>query len=171
MKNGINRGDIYYANLDPSLGSEQDGIRPVLIVQNSLGNRHSPTTIVAPITSKQKAFLPTHLAVIDHEGIESGAVILLEQIRTIDKSRIGKFIGKLDSNLLNQVSQGLSVSLGIRPPHSEASLEMTLCNRCADAYRDTKEYKLRRIEQGQQIKEPCILCTRPGYDYELTRKK
>ena len=111
----IRRGDIYYADLSPVVGSEQGGLRPVLIVQNDVGNRHSPTVIAAAITSKMgKAKLPTH---IDIPGIEVGlakdSVILLEQVRTIDKQRLREKIGKLDELQMIKVNDAISVSFGL----------------------------------------------------------
>ena len=92
----IKRGEIYYADLSPVVGCEQDGVRPVVILQNDVGNRHSPTTIVAAITSKRtKTVFPTHVA-IQAEGLEKDSMVLLEQIRTIDKARLLAYIGETD---------------------------------------------------------------------------
>lgn len=165
----ISRGQLYFADLEPTVGSEQGGVRPVLIVQNEMGNRHSPTTIVAPITSKTKKSLPTHLSIPNHPEIEDGAVILLEQLRTIDKSRLGKHIGCLERELLHRVDGGLAVSLGLFQRVGEP-LIMTLCRSCAGHYRDTRIYVLQRINFKQCIKEPCLLCTMPGFDYAVTRR-
>ena len=90
MERKIKRGDIYYANLNPVIGSEQGGTRPVLIISNDVGNKHSPTVIVAPITSRihAKAKLPTHTLINDFEGLDKNSIILLEQVRTIDKQRL-----------------------------------------------------------------------------------
>jgi len=112
----ISRGDIYYADLRPVIGSEQGGIRPVLILQNNVGNRHSPTVIAAPITSRAgKARLPTH-ARIDgqHAALRPGSIVLLEQLRTLDKRRIGYYIGKLPEEKMQDVTRALCVSLAIR---------------------------------------------------------
>ena len=112
--NDIKRGQIYYADLSPIVGSEQDGCRPVLILQNDMGNRFSPTTIVAPITStKLNTHFPTYVRV-DIEGLVSGSVVLLEQIRTIDKSRLDEYVGKLDKNLMGKVDHAIITSLGIK---------------------------------------------------------
>jgi mRNA interferase MazF len=94
MEKTIKRGDIYYAELNPVIGSEQGGTRPVLIISNDIGNRHSPTVIVAAITSRvhTKAKLPTHTAIRDFEGLNKDSIILLEQIRTIDKKRLQEYI-------------------------------------------------------------------------------
>ena len=111
----IRRGDIYYADLRPVIGSEQGGIRPVLIVQNDTGNRHSPTVIVAAITSKMnKAKLPTHIELSTKQcNIVKDSVILLEQLRTIDKQRLKDKVCHLDDSLLERVNRGLRISLDL----------------------------------------------------------
>lgn len=111
----IKRGDIYYAALDPVVGSEQGGTRPVLILQNDIGNQHSPTIIVAAITSKvvTKASLPTHHLLRNTNGLEQKSIILLEQIRTIDKRRLKDYVGMLDCFDMRQVDNALAVSVGL----------------------------------------------------------
>jgi mRNA interferase MazF len=111
----IRRGDIFYADLSPVVGSEQGGIRPVLVVQNDIGNKFSPTIIVAAITSQiNKAKLPTHIEINAQEyGLQKDSVILLEQVRTIDKKRIKEKIGHLDDKLMEQVNEALYISLGL----------------------------------------------------------
>ena len=110
----IKRGDIFYANLSPVVGSEQGGIRPVLIVQNDIGNKYSPTVIVAAITSKiNKAKLPTHIELTAFTyGFEKDSVILLEQIRTLDKARLLAKIGNVGGKL-NEIDYALAISLGL----------------------------------------------------------
>lgn len=111
----IKRGDIFYADLRPVVGSEQGGIRPVLIVQNDTGNKHSPTVICAAITSKMnKAKLPTHVELDSNRyGIVKDSVILLEQVRTIDKSRLKEKVCHLDQNVLRRVDKALVISLSL----------------------------------------------------------
>ena len=111
----IRRGDIYYADLSPVVGSEQGGIRPVLIVQNDVGNRYSPTVIAAAITSRtDKNKMPTHIDVLaDEYGLEKNSVILLEQIRTLDKKRLREKMGHLDEGVMNQVNGAITVSFGL----------------------------------------------------------
>lgn len=111
----VKRGDIYYADLSPVVGSEQGGIRPVLIIQNDVGNKYSPTVIAAAITSQiNKAKMPTHieLKALDY-GLNKDSVILLEQIRTIDKKRLREKIGHLDNSLMATVNDALSISFGL----------------------------------------------------------
>ncbi len=111
----VKRGDIYYADLSPVIGSEQGGVRPVLVVQNDIGNRYSPTVIIAAITSQiNKAKLPTHIEIIASEyGLPKDSVILLEQIRTVDKRRLEEKIGHLDEDMMGKVNDALLISLGL----------------------------------------------------------
>ena len=111
----IKRGDIFYADLSPVVGSDQGGLRPVLIVQNDVGNRYSPTVIAAAITSKLgKARLPTHIDVYaDRVGLQRDSVVLLEQMRTIDKQRLKEKMGHLDDESMHAVDTAISVSLGL----------------------------------------------------------
>ena len=111
----IKKGDLYFADLSPVTGSEQGGVRPVLVVQNDVGNKYSPTIIVAAITSKKnKADLPTHVAIdADGNGLSKNSIILMEQLRTIDKKRLKERIGTIDKTRLPEVNEALSVSLGI----------------------------------------------------------
>lgn len=111
----IKRGDIFYADLSPVVGSEQGGVRPVLIVQNDIGNKYSPTVIAAAITSQiNKAKLPTHIEISAKDyGLAKDSVILLEQIRTIDRKRLREKIGHLDDELMEKVNEALNVSFGL----------------------------------------------------------
>ena len=115
MNSVVKRGEIYYADLSPVVGSEQGGIRPVLIVQNDVGNKYSPTVIAAAITSQRdKTKLPTHIKVdADESGLAKDSIVLLEQIRTIDKQRLKERMGRLDIGSMNMVDRALSVSFGL----------------------------------------------------------
>lgn len=106
----VKRGQIYYADLSPVIGSEQGGMRPVLIIQNDIGNAYSPTTIVACITSAQtKSKLPTHIDI----SLFKDSVVLLEQLRTIDKRRLKTYMGELDDKTMEQVDKAVMISLGV----------------------------------------------------------
>ena len=111
----VRRGDIFYADLSPVVGSEQGGLRPVLIIQNDVGNRYSPTVIAAAITSRlSKTRLPTHIDVYaDRVGLVKDSVILLEQVRTLDKRRLKEKMGHLDEGLMRQVDRAIAVSVGL----------------------------------------------------------
>ena len=110
----IKRSEVYYADLNPVRGSEQGGIRPVLILQNDIGNKHSPTTIVAAITSRQnKAKLPTHVD-IQVEGLTKNSIVLLEQVRTVDKTRLTNYVGCLDDETMHKIDRAIVVSFGIK---------------------------------------------------------
>ena len=111
----VKRGDIYYADLSPVVGSEQGGVRPVLIVQNDVGNKYSPTVIAAAITSqKYKTALPTHISVNSGGcGLQKDSIVLLEQVRTIDKTRLKERMGTLDNDEMSKINKALSVSFGL----------------------------------------------------------
>lgn len=111
----IKRGDIFYADLSPVVGSEQGGIRPVLVLQNDIGNKYSPTIIVAAITSQiNKGKLPTHVEIRYNEyGLSKDSVVLLEQIRTIDKKRLREKIGRFDEDMMKKVDESIQISLGL----------------------------------------------------------
>ena len=115
MDTSVKRGDIYYADLSPVVGSEQGGVRPVLIIQNDTGNRYSPTVIAAAITSqKDKARLPTHIQLNSlGSGLARDSIVLLEQIRTIDKRRLKEHMGRLDDTSMTRVDEALQISFGL----------------------------------------------------------
>ncbi len=115
MKVIVKRGDIYYADLSPVVGSEQGGVRPVLIIQNDIGNKYSPTVIATAITSQiNKAKMPTHIELDANEyGLSKDSVVLAEQIRTIDKKRLKEKIGHLDEELMTRVNEALEISFGL----------------------------------------------------------
>ena len=115
MKRQVKRGDIYYADLGPVCGSEQDGKRPVVIIQNDMGNRFSPTVIVVPVTTKieSKSNLPTHTVIKETVGIDKCSLVLAEQVRTIDKSRLKDYQTTLDEESMKQIDSVLRVSMGL----------------------------------------------------------
>lgn len=112
---GIRKGDIYYADLTPVIGSEQGGVRPVLIIQNDIGNRFSPTVIAAAITSRQgKRILPTHIRLEDDlQGLHNNSMVLLEQIRTIDRTRLREYIGRLNVSTMHEIDHAIAISFGL----------------------------------------------------------
>ena len=120
MERNIMRGDLFYADLPPHIGSEQSGCRPVLIIQNNTGNKHSNTVITALITSRtySKAKMPTHCPVKAQQGLERDSLVLLEQIRTIDKTRLMAHIGTLDSASMSEIDRALAISVGLKAIHT-----------------------------------------------------
>lgn len=113
MDRAVKRGDLVYLNFDPIVGSEQGGPRPAVVIQNDLGNKHAPTVIIAPITSKnKKTNLPTHVKLVS-EHLERNSMVLLEQIKTVDKSRIVSHIGTLDFDEMKMIEKALRISLGM----------------------------------------------------------
>lgn len=125
FSSNIKRGEIYYADLSPVVGSEQGGMRPVLIVQNNVGNRFSPTVIAAAITSQlNKAKLPTHIEIEARTyGLSKDSVVLLEQVRTLDKRRLREKMGRLDEQVMVQVDDAIAISFGLRPEHGQETME------------------------------------------------
>lgn len=121
--NTVRRGDIYYADLSPVVGSEQGGLRPVLIIQNDVGNKYSPTVIAAAITSRMsKTHLPTHIDVFaDRVGLAKDSVILLEQIRTLDKRRLREKMGHLDEAMMLEVNTAIAISFGLGSAEQDAA--------------------------------------------------
>ena len=117
MTGSVKRGDIYYADLSPVVGSEQGGLRPVLIIQNDVGNKYSPTVIAAAVTSRMgKTKLPTHIDVhAERAGLSRDSIVLLEQLRTLDKRRLREKLGHLDEQMMGEIDTAIAVSLGLVP--------------------------------------------------------
>ena len=114
MNKPILRGNLYYADLNPVIGSEQGGIRPVLVIQNDVGNKHSPTVIIAAITSKSmKTLLPTQCLLHAQHGLDRESIVLLEQIRTIDKQRLKEHVGALNQDHMRNIDAALAISVGL----------------------------------------------------------
>ena len=135
----VKRGDMFYADLGLVMGSEQGGIRPVIIIQNDVGNKYSPTVIVATITSKlNKAKLPTHILISKKYGLKEDSIVLLEQIRTLDKSRLKEKIGHADRYLLNKIDDALLTSVGIST-NKEMNINKQINNRIKEEQRHDEE--------------------------------
>ena len=165
------RGEMYYADLGDGVGSEQNGYRPVLIIQNDVGNRHSPTVIVAAISSKidAKAKLPTHYLLRAESGLELPSLVLLEQLRTIDKRRLETYIGRLDKHHIRQINHALAISIGLIELRSK-NLIMCLCPACAKSFYNAGTYYLRRVNSKQTQRDTCTYCGQNmGYDYEVIK--
>jgi len=156
MTKKIYRGEVYYADLSPAIGSEQGGNRPVLIIQNDNGNRHSPTTQIIPITTQiKKTTLSSHIFISKECGLETDSIALIEQLRTIDKLRIGEFVGEVGLGELTLIEKALVISLGL-PIKKATILELTLCLRCKSNFEDAGRLL---IKQGwQDIRETCDYC-------------
>ena len=166
------RGEMYYADLGKGVGSEQEGYRPVVIIQNDVGNRHSPTVIVASISSRifGKRKLPTHYYMSAEDGLREPSMILLEQIRTIDKRRLGQRIGKLSDKHIAGLNNALAVSVGLIEPEPQ-KLTLCLCGTCANNFYGTGAFVLKRVNPDAVEKDTCTYCgQRRGYDYEMLRR-
>ena len=167
----VRRGDIYHADLDPVFGSEQGGYRPVLVIQNNIGNQYSPTVIVAAITSKEKMKLPTHIAVPEMEGLEKNSVVLLEQLRTLDKRRLENYVCTLDRTEMEKINKAIRRSTGI-PKIIEKPLVVSLCRVCAGNFYEVPGRYIRRVNPEQRYKDTCMFSNiRKGYDYYIGKKR
>ena len=165
----IRRGDIFMANLDPVVGSEQGGTRPVLIIQNNTGNRFSPTVIAAAITTKHKGNQPTHVELGSEYGLPEDSILSAEQPRTLDKTRLQKYIGHLDKYKMYEVNRALKVSMSLL--RNEPN-RITLCLPCASAFYNSGSHFILRVDRYQTTKSMCNYCNhRYGYDYFLIDKQ
>jgi mRNA interferase MazF len=160
----ICRGDIYHASLNPIIGSEQGGYRPVLVIQNDRGNQYSPTVIVAAITSKPKNKMATHVVLRGIDGIEKDSVVLLEQIRTLDKRRLDDYMGMLDEQQMLKVDKALRVSIGMKKTYKPVIL--CLCSECVKPFYEADGICINLMKQN--TKRICMLCNfRQGQKYWL----
>ena len=153
------RGELYYADLGKGIGSEQEGYRPVVIIQNNRGNKYSPTVIVAPVTTNHeaKAKLPTHCYIGEESGQGSPSVIMLEQIRTIDKKRLGNYLGRLNRTHLRQLNQALAISIDLKEP-KKPKIRICLCKTCTHNFYDAGSCILRRTGRLQTEHQTCCYC-------------
>jgi len=161
----IKRGEIYYANLNPIIGSEQGAIRPVLVVQNNIGNKYSPTIVVIPITCNlKKKFLPTHVKIPLSSGLEVDSLALVEQIRTIDRSRFGEYVGCIEKNVQLRIDDALIICVGIKESHSTKCDMLTLCL-CPQCKRNFMDSGCILVKKGWQKKKgSCDFCeARQGF--------
>lgn len=188
--NGVySRGEIYYANLENGLGSEQMGYRPVLIIQNDTGNKYSPTVIVAAVSSmKKKDYLPTHITLPKEIGIEENSIVMLEQLRTLDKRRLEDFVCRVDSDIMNLIDHALMISVGVkrekgkdRIPHTNheemgvsvdrGEMMLCLCGVCVRQFIYSPEYSVKKLTQNHKETELCNYCqVRKGRDYRIIRR-
>ena len=154
----IKRGDIYYAMLNPVVGSGQGDTHPVLVVQNDMGNKHSPTIVIVPISCNlNKNPLPTHVVIPYLSGLKSDS-LALAQIRTIDRSRLGEYIGRIDEDVQSEIDNALAIGIGIDIRHSlkEEILVLTLCLRCEGNFIESGYVVVRK--GWQSVKEDCDFC-------------
>ena len=151
------RGDMFYADMPQGVGSEQSGYRPVIILQNDVGNKHSTTVIVAPLTSvsNAKAKLPTHYTMKAENGLEKSSIVLLEQIHTIDKKRLQRYIGKVSDTKLAGIEYALAISLGFIDPVNK-TIEIGLCSTCKDLLSRAGAFSI-------ESKNTACTCSRCGF--------
>lgn len=168
-KTTFKRGDMFYADLPQGVGSEQSGYRPVIILQNDVGNKHSTTVIVAPLTSVShaKTKLPTHYTMKVENGLEKPSIVLLEQIHTVDKQRLQKYIGKASDKALAGIEYALAISLGFIDPISK-TIEIGLCRTCKDLLSNAGAFFI----ESKNVACACSRCGFPkGTVFRVTQKR
>ena len=174
MQRKILRGDLYYADFGSGVGSEQEGIRPAVILQNNLGNYYSPTVILAPLSTRVagKSRLPVHCRLPSGDGLLLESVALLEQVRTVDKLRLTEYIGHLPEACLRRIDWSIAVSLGLAADYNELPLELCLCAACAGQFYRSGAHYISRADLLQTVKHPCDYCAvGMGYDFVIHRHK
>ena len=183
------RGEIYFADLESGVGSEQMGYRPVLIIQNDTGNKHSPTVIISAISSaRKKDYLPTHINLPEEAGVEEGSMVMLEQLRTLDKRRLDKFVGKVDAITMDLIDNALMISVGVKLEQRKDNgyyidneeisasagreeMVLCLCGVCVRQFIYSPEYLVKKLNRNQKELELCNYCqVKKGQDYRITRK-
>ena len=165
----VKRGDIYMADLDPVIGSEQGGIRPVVIVSNDMNNRNSTTFTGVPVTSRPKKCMPTHIRLRGIPGLPKDSIALTEQPKTLDEKRLGAYMGHAKERTMKKVSNGLKHGMDLY--EEETKHLITLCPRCAHEFYEADAYIIRRADYLQINKDVCMFCNdKMGYDYYLTRR-
>lgn len=155
------------------VGSEQQSVRPAVILQNNIGNYYSPTVILAPLTTKTavRSRLPVHCRLPPGAGLVHPSIVMLEQIRTVDKLRLVEYIGHLDDEAQRRIDRAAAVSLGLAADYNEPPLELCLCPACAKQFFNSKEYRITRADLLQTDKSTCDYCSvRMGCDYIIWRK-
>ena len=173
--NSIKRGEIYMAQLVPTSGSEQEGKRPVLVIQNDTGNAHSATVIVAAVSSKvqRKGNMPVHVKLDKTYGLGKESVVKLEQLRTLDKNALGSFVGTLDGEAMSRVNKALGISVGLQKnkPDWSKALELCLCSQCAGQFYNSPDHRIKRSDMNQQFTDSCDFCNvRRGFDFLVLNK-
>ncbi len=165
----IKRGSIFYCVLPKRKGTVQRKTRPVMIIQNDVGNLHSPSTIVAPITSvEKKLYIPTHVYIGTRFGLHCGSTLLAEQITTVDKRMLCGFIGMATDDFMKQVDKALAISVGLDVITNKKEFEACLCSKCLNNFIQTHNYTIYRVNKTQLEKDTCTYCQqRTGFDYKI----
>lgn len=170
----VKRFEIYLYDFGSMPGSVQNGIRPALIIQDNRFNENSPTTIVAAITSViKKERLPSHIFLGQEFGLSKPSMVMLEQIRTVNQNELGEYIGAITDPYLTKIlGRGIKKTLGIwdYTPRDKTAIRC-LCPQCAESYRNTRSFIIRRLDPFQKAKDACDRCNRPGWDYVVVDRK
>lgn len=169
----VKRGEIYYYDFGGNEGSIQSGYRPVLVLQGNHFNAYAPTVTVAAITTAmKKRYLPTHVELGPECGLQQPSMVLLEQVRTVNKDMIGKYIGSVDDpNIWKEINRGIRLMFDLYSNKQTTGDVRCLCNKCRQNYMDNPKYIVRRVDPLAKEKDHCDKCNAWGYEYLLYEKK
>lgn len=173
-KENVCRGDIFYYDFGKNIGSVQNGVRPVLVVQADDYNRNAPTVIVAAITGViKKRYLPSHIFLGEQFGLRMPSMVMMEQIRTVNQIELSDYIGTVnDKEVLGRINTALKKTLGLWFYKKEKQENIRcLCVKCLDDYIHNPEYLVRRLDPFAKVRDDCDKCGRPGWDYVVTEKR
>lgn len=173
-KRKITRGDIYYYDFGNNAGSIQSGCRPVLVIQANELNENSPTVIVAALTTAiKKQYLPSHIYLGDRYGLREPSMVLLEQLRTVNKTELLEYVGTVDDeHMLKVLANGIKKTVGLWVYHTYRTSDIRcLCSKCLSDYKNSRNYIVKRVDPFKRVKDKCDRCNDYGYDYFVVDKK
>lgn len=174
MKREIERGDLFYYDFGSREGSIQSGLRPVMVIQANNFNANAPTVIVAALTSViKKQYLPSHIVLGENYGLKKPSMVLLEQVQTVNKKELTEYVGTVDDEkLLRRINSALKKTLGLWVEHSNSQKDIyCLCPKCLQAYLDSPEYLVRRVDPFAKARDKCCKCENHGWDYYVSQRK
>lgn len=174
MKTGIKRGDIFYYDFGNRDGSIQSGKRPVLVVQADSFNANAPTVVVAALTSViKKQYLPSHIVLGDRCGLKKPSMVMLEQVQTVNKSELTEYVGTVDDDkMLRRINSAMKKTMGLWVERGNNERDVyCLCPKCLQAYLDSPDYLVRRVDPFAKTRDKCCKCEGRGWDYYVTLRK
>lgn len=174
MKKGIKRGDMFYYDFGNRKGSIQSGTRPVLVVQADNFNANAPTVVVAALTSViKKQYLPSHIVIGDQFGLKKPSMVMLEQVQTVNKTELTEYIGTItDDKLLHRINSAMKKTMGLWVERNNSEKDVyCLCPKCLQAYLDSPDYLVRRVDPFAKTRDKCCKCDGRGWDYYVTLRR
>lgn len=174
MKKEIERGDLFYYDFGSRKGSIQSGIRPVMVIQANSFNANAPTVIVAALTSViKKQYLPSHIVLGENYGLKKPSMVLLEQVQTVNKKELVEYVGTVkDEKMLRRINAALKKTLGLWIEYNSNQKDIyCLCTKCLQAYIESPDYIIRRVDPFAKVRDKCCKCENRGWDYYVLQRK